>query len=234
MLDRVIKLCHTNLFGGGYKELSYLYSRGISSNTIRKFQLGSFPSLNILFSTCSKDDLFACGFLVLDGYKQVVSKFETHSLIIPVFDANNNPIAVIGRSLLPDEQRSQLGLPKYINTFYSKGKTLFGMNFAKKHVRKKNKVYIVEGNFDVITAYQHGLKNVVATSGTFFTKHQALLASRYSSQASILFDNDEAGRIASKNVKKKYKDYSALEVKISSLPSTVKDLDEYFQKRGRH
>lgn len=230
-LGRVIQLCHANLFSNATDVLSYLYSRGLCDETIRRFKIGAMPSdIGIMSRYVGKRQLFKCGVVGFDGY-QSISRFAEHKLIIPVYDEYFNPIAIIGRTLLDENQREQKGLPKYINTFYKKGKSLFGLSHTKNAIRQKSKAYIVEGNFDVITAYQNGMKNVVASSGTFLTKTQMLLLSRYTNTANILFDNDSAGQIASKKAKNKYSNFDAVKVQVSKLPQGINDLDEYFRKK---
>lgn len=230
--NKVIELCHANLFAGATDILSYLYARGISDETINTFKIGAMPkNISILTKYVGKRPLFKCGIIGFDGY-QSISRYSDHRLIIPVFNECSNPIAIIGRTILSEKERESKTLIKYINTFYKKGKSLFGLNYAKEAIRKSGKAYVVEGNFDVIMAYQNGMRNVVASSGTFLTKHQVLLLSRYTDTVSVLFDNDEAGQLASKKINDSYKEFDAVKIQVSKLPSRVKDLDEYFRKRA--
>jgi len=233
-LDKVIQLCHANLFSENSNVLKGLYSRGISDSTIKEFKLGAFPEdIGLLSRYVGKKALSKCGIIGFDKEK-TVSKFSTHGLIIPVYDEYGEPLAIMGRWTASEEKREKIGIPKYINSFYKKGKTLFGLSHTKESIRNKDKAFIVEGNFDVLTAYQNGMRNVVAASGTFLTKNQVLILSRYASKATLLFDNDEAGHLATENVKKKYRDFEAIDIKASKLPSDVKDLDEYFFKKAKN
>lgn len=72
------------------------------------------------------------------------------------------------------------------------------MNIAKDDIKKQEFSIVVEGEFDVISAYSEGFKNVVALKGTAFTEQQALLLSRFAPKVSLCFDEDEAGFIALK------------------------------------
>ena len=50
---------------------------------------------------------------------------------------------------------------------------------------------------DVVQLHEHGIKNVLATSGTSLTKDQIILIKRLTSNIIILFDGDQAGLSAS-------------------------------------
>lgn len=229
-LSKIIKVCHANLFSWGNDVLGYLYKRGISNDTIRRFNLGAFPSdVDILERYVGSWAMYKLGVFNYRVDEGAVWKFSSHKLIIPIYDQHGDPVAFIGRPIWDNDVIKEKGLPKYINTTFRKGEYLFGLNLSKEYIREKESAYIVEGNFDVITAYQNGMRNVVASSGTFFTKKQLILLSRYAERAKVLFDNDEAGRLASESVSKKYKDNGVLQITSARLPKGVKDLDEYFR-----
>lgn len=234
VLEKVIQLCHANLFNGKNKVLKYLHSRGVYDATARLFQIGCFPpDLNVLVRFVGKSALYKCGIISFNKQdKSIKSKFNTHKLIIPIRDVHGRAVALMGRCLMSDKVRESKKLPKYTNTFFKKSKCLFGLNLTKDFIRNKNKVFVVEGNFDVITAYQHGMRNVVATSGTFLSKPQLALLTRYTDDVRLLFDNDSAGREASSKILKKYT-YDAVNITAARLPENIKDLDEYFYKKHK-
>lgn len=230
-IAKLINLCHANLFvGNNNPVLKYLHKRGISDATINKFKIGSFPDdCELVARFMGKTAAFKTGIVSKgeDGY--LTSKFLVHKLIIPIYNEFGQDIAIIGRCLYPETKRTELGLVKYINTSFKKGNCLYGLNFTRDSIRKHNKVYIVEGNFDVITAFQNGMKNVVATSGTMLTRQQLVILARYTDNIKLMFDNDEAGQISSDKVLKKYTNLG-LNIEKANLPQDVKDLDEYFLK----
>ncbi|MCK4223776.1 MAG: toprim domain-containing protein, partial [candidate division Zixibacteria bacterium] len=90
--------------------------------------------------------------------------------------------------------------PKYLNSpetpIYQKGKILYGLNLSKDEIRQKESAILVEGYVDLISLYQAGIKNVVASSGTAFTQTQARLLSRYAEKVYLFFDADTAGQSA--------------------------------------
>src|SRR5699024_2945063 len=87
--------------------------------------------------------------------------------------------------------------PKYLNSpeneVFHKGNLLYNFDVAKNEIRKKGEVIVLEGYMDVITAYQAGFKNTVATLGTAITEFQAKLLRPYAETVIISVDADEAG-----------------------------------------
>lgn len=229
-LQRVIDFCHRHL-----SEDSEVYNylskdRDLSDETIRKFKLGAFPR-NIYYLGKHIDawDLSVAGiFQYRNGHNY--SKFVHNNVIVPIFDVHGRPISVIGRCLLDEGKQKELGVHKYDNTVFSKGAHLFGLNEAKESIREQGYAVIVEGNFDVITAHQHGMTNVVATSGSWFTKRQARLLSRYTPTVHLMFDNDAMGHKATTRVLSRMP-LPGLEMLGKSIPDPYKDLDQYFRER---
>ena len=94
-------------------------------------------------------------------------------LMIPIMNLSGRPIAFGGRTLKKGEPAKYMNSPE--TALYSKSNVLYGLNLAKDYIRDSKSVYIVEGYFDVISLWQIGIKNVVASSGTAFTSQQARL-----------------------------------------------------------
>ena len=90
---------------------------------------------------------------------------------------------------------------KYLNSpesiIYSKRKELFGLYQAKEAIRKRDLCYLVEGYTDVMAMHQHGVENVVASSGTALTTEQIRLIHRMTNNITVIYDGDEAGIHAS-------------------------------------
>ena len=116
-------------------------------------------------------------------------------IIFPIFSPNGRVIAFGGRVFQGEEN-----IAKYLNSpessIYLKRKSLYGLFHSKDEIRKLNKAILVEGYMDVIALYQHGIKNVVASSGTSLTDDQVRLLSRYTKNVVVIFDADEAGNKA--------------------------------------
>lgn len=183
----------------GKPALSYLIdTRKISLELIKKFNLGFAPSGNSLFSYLTlkkgykEGDLYSAGLSVKRGFRTF--DFFRNRVIFPIYDTRNNVIAFSGRAL------NNTDMPKYINTpetlVYRKGDTLFGLNFAKEDIKKENRVIVVEGEFDVISSFKEGIKNIVAVKGTALTENQIKTLKRFAEKISFCFDTDKAGEEA--------------------------------------
>lgn len=114
-------------------------------------------------------------------------------LMFTIADVHGQPVGFGGRVL-------DNSLPKYINSpeslLYQKSDALFGVDLAKQAMREERVAIIVEGYFDHLALYRHGIRNVVATCGTALTKGHLQLIRRYAEKIYLLFDSDSAGRKA--------------------------------------
>jgi DNA primase len=112
-------------------------------------------------------------------------------LMIPIRDAQERVIGFGARTLDPE------GVPKYINspqtTLFDKGGTLFGLDLARKTIRREDRAIIVEGYMDVMQAHQAGFANVVAQMGTALTESQLRQLQRYTKRLVLALDPDAAG-----------------------------------------
>jgi DNA primase len=202
----------------------YLGNRGITKKTVQAYKLGAFPKKwSDLFKKVNGQELRDRGIV----YNASNSPFSHHPLVIPIHDSSGNPVAIGCRTLMPEKDRKKLGVPKYRNSVYTKTAHLFGLNVAIPSIREKNKVYVVEGFMDTLSAHQHGHKNVVATCGTLFSKRQLIILLRYTNNICIMFDNDEAGKTNSSIVMQKFAKFELAKFSSCCTPQGFKDLDEY-------
>src|SRR4029453_6371192 len=79
---------------------------------------------------------------------------------------------------------------------FSKGRLLYGLNWAKQHVRREDRVLVVEGYFDVVRLTSAGVECVAAPLGTALTERQAELLAKYTRNVFLLYDSDDAGQKA--------------------------------------
>ena len=90
---------------------------------------------------------------------------------------------------------------KYVNSpesaIYSKSRELYGIYFAKQAIVRQDRCFLVEGYTDVISMFQAGVENVVASSGTALTAGQIRLIRRFTNNITVLYDGDPAGIKAS-------------------------------------
>ncbi len=184
----------------GRKARHYLNKRGFSPETQKLFSLGYAPAdwegLIRYAQTkgIEKETLNQAGLAVprteSSGY---YDRFRNR-ITFPVFNLSGKVVGFSSRVLEDKDQ------PKYLNSpetpIYQKGKILYGLNLSKDAIRQESTAILVEGNVDLISLYQAGIKNVVACSGTAFTSDQARLLSRYAEKVLLFFDADSAGQSA--------------------------------------
>lgn len=160
-------------------------------------------------------------------------------LMIPIFNEAGKVIA-FGARALKDPRSGEEAQPKYLNSpetdIYHKGNHLYGMNFAKEFIRKEDSVTVVEGYFDVISAHQAGIYNIVANQGTALTPRQAKLLIKFSESKRIYlcFDSDQAGEQATERgteVIMQVSEGLGAEIRIIRVDNG-KDLDELIKNGG--
>ncbi|HSW99375.1 MAG TPA: DNA primase [Candidatus Saccharimonadales bacterium] len=113
-------------------------------------------------------------------------------LMVPLQDPQGRVIGFTAR-LLEDDPEA----PKYINTpqtaLYDKSRHVYGLHLAKEAIRKTKYVVVAEGNLDVISSHQAGVRQVVATAGTALTEQHLKALGRFTGDIRLCFDADKAG-----------------------------------------
>jgi DNA primase len=219
----------------GEEAREYLKNRGIKLQTQRTFGIGYAPYGwdNFLFHAKeNKIDLTKAktlGLIDINEKGEYYDKFR-HRVIFPIFSPNGRVIAFGGRIL---EKRDDIA--KYLNSpespVYSKRRSLYGLFHSKDDIRKLDRAILVEGYMDLVSLFQAGVKNVVASSGTSLTEEQVQLLSRFTKNIIILFDADPAGQRASiRSIEILLK--QNFEVKVITLPQG-EDPDSFISKYGK-
>ena len=180
--------------------LSYFKERGVSSEMIDKFQLGYNPEGWDAFTKSALDNSYKIEYLEKTGLSIVkdnksFDRFRGR-IMFPIHSMSGRVLGFGGRILKKSEKAA-----KYLNSpesdIYHKSKVLYGIYFSKSAIVKQDNCYLVEGYTDVISMHQHGIENVVASSGTALTSEQIKLIGRFTKNITILFDGDSAGIKAS-------------------------------------
>lgn len=198
---------------------------------IRRYKLGAFPKdLRYLYEKYDLDPKQLREHNII--WNASKSQFNHYPIVIPIRNIKGETIAIGCRTLLGDDERKKVGIPKYRNSSYKKTSHLFGMDCAYEAIRTNNRAFVVEGYFDAITAHQKKIHNVVATSGTIFHPRQLALLSRYTDQICLLFDNDEPGRTSAKKVMDRLHYFKGISITCQFTPDDAKDLDEYLRNGG--
>jgi len=213
---------------------NYFGKRKLKQSTLRAFGLGyALPGPDVFVNHLKKKNVD----IEKAVYLGLITKSESGKLydklsgriIFPLFSPNGRVIGFAGRVLESSDKSA-----KYLNSpeskIYYKGRTLYGLSFAKEEIRKLEQAIIVEGYMDLISLYQAGIKNVVAVSGTAFTDEQAQLLSRFTKNVVLIFDADSAGVKASmRSIEILLK--QGFNVNIAALPEG-EDPDSYVNKFG--
>ncbi len=186
----------------GKTGLDYLIERKLPVPIIKKFQIGYAPRswdslLNFLTKKqFKKEEIHEAGLLVHNDSGRYYDRFRGR-IMFPIHDMRGNIIGFSGR-LIEHTENTMEG--KYINTpespIYHKRESLYGIHIAREVIRKQNNVILVEGEFDMISPYIHGVENIVAIKGSAVTKEQLTILKRLTKSITLALDADLAGEDA--------------------------------------
>src|SRR6266576_389787 len=206
-----------------------LESRHVGEETARRFQLGYAPAGRgfaeyLRAKKRSLADAQDAGLIRRDG-----SDFFAQRLVIPIRDERGQPLAFTARTVRADEPRKYINSPE--TPAYIKGRVVFGLDLARDEIASRGHAVLMEGQFDVITAHQFGVKNAVASSGTALTDDQVRLLKRFTDELLLVFDADRAGRSAA---------FKAIELssahqmrtRVATITPPAKDPDEFLRAAG--
>ena len=203
------------------------YKRNLNRKTVAEFQIGYSPaSGKALIDVLEKrgfslNELNDAG--LLNQYKKDLFR---NRMMVPFIDTNGSVIGFTARVIGQGE-------PKYLNTpetiLFNKSKYIFGLYQAKESIRRNNYVVIVEGNMDVISSHQAGVKEAVATSGTAMTEQHLKILSKLTSDIRLAYDGDEAGVKATERAIMLAGDLG-INLTVISNYHGAKDPDELIQK----
>ncbi|MBI2464629.1 DNA primase [Candidatus Shapirobacteria bacterium] len=216
----------------GKPALDYLLNRHITLDTIKTFRLGYSPSNPELVSNYlqkkgfTKAEMLASGTYGTSRYGNSMYDRFLGRVIFPQSDFRDRILGFSGRILPSDKSQNQA---KYINSpetdIYHKSQMLYGINLAREEIKRQKSTIIVEGEFDMISPYQEGIKNIVAIKGTAFTTEQLQLLHRYTDTLILALDEDLAGTNASlKSIE--VADTMGFDIHVIDLQNKFKDPDE--------
>lgn len=220
----------------GREGLKYFYDRGITPKTITAYGLGYAPDGFDVLIGYMRGQGYTDAQLVESGLAgesngRMYDRFRDR-VMFPIIDLRGNVIGFGGRVMGDKVDKNGNKLAKYLNSaqtpVFDKGRNLFSLNFAKN--TKETKMILCEGYMDVISTYQAGVKNIVATLGTALTETQARLLMRYCSEIVICYDSDEAGQKAALRAIDIINDAGG-KSRVMKLRGS-KDPDEFIKKNG--
>lgn len=218
----------------GKLSLDYFHKRGFTDETIREFGLGYSPNswsalLDHLKELKYTEELMLTSGLVRKRDDGTYYDYFRGRAMFPIFSGAGRIIAFGARKLRDDDP-----LGKYINSpetpIYNKSRVLYGLSQAKEAIRETRNAILVEGYADLISVYQSGVENIVASSGTALTQEQIQLVGRYTNSITIVYDADSAGsKAALRGVDLILE--NDMDVSVASLPEG-EDPDSFVKKNG--
>ncbi len=216
----------------GRKAREYLKSRGVGADTAEAFSLGYAPAhwdglMQAAKSHASESVLLQSGLIVpRERGSGAYDRFRDR-LMFPILSPGGRPIG-FGARAFGEAQ------PKYLNStdspVFQKGSVLYGLYHSKQSIRAKESATLVEGYTDVLSLFQNGFRNVVASCGTAFTAQQARLLRRYTREAVLVYDADEAGIQAARRALEVFLQ-EGIRVRVACLPGGH-DPDSYLREKG--
>mgnify|MGYP000858704586 CR=1 FL=1 len=183
----------------GKPALEYLTNRGISLDSIARFELGYAPNayealINHLNGKGhSFEQLLAAGMVVEKDEGGYYDKFRNR-IMFPIRDGSGKMTGFGARILDPND------VPKFLNSpqtaLFNKSRLLYGLNLARKSIRDADQVVIVEGYLDVIALHQCGFENTVSPMGTALNEDQLRYLKKFTRRIVLALDADTAGEKA--------------------------------------
>jgi len=226
--DKLVKICQSNL-KNSRDCINYLVrERGLDKKTIIQNKIGFFPqNIAMLKKYVSEEFLARTNITNFSGGSDFSNYFY---LVFPIYSEYGDLVGISGRTLLGQEERKLVGIPKYKNSSYKKADILYGLNESKWHILNKNNVFVTEGYFDHISMSKNGLKNSVAICGTAFSKKHFIKLARYADKITFILDSDDAGQKSAERIYNKFIN-KGIRLRFLKLPSNFKDVDEYFSNQ---
>jgi len=216
----------------GKEALQYVRDRGVSEETSETFGLGyAPPGWDGLLRTARKEGLSdrlleEAGLAIARESGGHYDRFRDR-VTFPLSVSAGRIVGFGGRAMGDAE-------PKYLNSpetrVYQKGRYLYGLREARRAMRGAREVILVEGYMDVLSLYQSGFTNVVASSGTALTREQAKTISRYADKVFIAYDGDAAGVAAATRAAEELVRFG-LKVRVVSFPEDA-DPDSLLREKG--
>ena len=182
-----------------HEVFAYLQKREMSSGIIQTFKIGyALPEWSGLCEHLKRKNYsleLAEEARLVKAKSKEDGKYDIFRdrLIFPITNSMGEVLAFGGRVV-------QSGEPKYLNSpetmVFQKGKIFYGLEQTARYIRSEDQIIIVEGYMDLISLYQKGIRNVVATMGTALTSDHGRIIRKLTRNVVVLFDGDSAGREA--------------------------------------
>lgn len=179
--------------------MQYFRMRGFRDDVIRKFNLGFDLADRYALGREAQakgyreDYLTATGICYKNDRGELIDRYAGR-VVFPWTGVSGKVVGFTARVL---DSRTKGVSQKYVNSpdseIFHKDHELYGIWQAKKAIAREDRVFMVEGQADVIAMHQCGVENVVANSGTALSLHQIHMLHRFTSNITLLYDSDAAG-----------------------------------------
>lgn len=213
--------------------MEYVFKhRKLSKQVVADFQIGYAPDTgSALMNTLTKKGFTKKELSEAGLSNRYGGDLFRGRMMIPLMDPSGQVVGFTGR-IIDDIPNA----PKYLNTpqtiLYDKGRHIFALSQAKEAIRADDVVVVVEGNLDVVSSHQVGIRPVVATAGTAMTENHIRAIKRLTGDVRLAYDGDKAGVSASERAIA-IASQVGVELSIVSLPDGAKDPDELIQRDPR-
>ena len=220
----------TRMKNDGYE---YMKGREISDKTLKKFGIGYAPKgWTNLYEYLKKkgvsdQEMADLGLITVNGDKKY-DRFRNR-VMFPIINTSGKVIGFGGRAIAEGDSPKYLNSPESI--VFQKKNNLYSLNFARQAAAKDGFIILVEGYMDVISLFQSGVQNAVASLGTALTENQAKMLHRYTGDVVLSYDADAAGRKAAMRGMDILRNEDC-RVRVLHV-TDGKDPDEYVKKYGK-
>lgn len=228
----------------GEKAYNYLIERGMTKELLEEFEIGFSPPQRNAFHMYldnQKDQEFSETLLRATGIFSDVKEGQedefldrfANRIMFPIRDAQGNCVAFSGRIF--EEQAGSYRTAKYMNSpeteIFNKRRVLFNYDKARAAIRRQGEVLLFEGFMDVISSWQAGVKNGIASMGTSLTDEQIAALDRVTDKVVIAYDGDDAGLQAAKRAADYLTEETHFTIDIATFPENL-DPDDYIKQKG--
>lgn len=224
----------------GEAAYNYLLDRGLTKESIETFKVGYSPpqreALKMYLENEKLDnpEMLTKSGLFSDRDDGVFYDRFSNRIIFPIKDARGQTVAFSGRAFEQEHQES-MHTAKYLNSpeteLFNKRRILFNYDKARASIRREGEVILFEGFMDVISAWQVGVKNGIATMGTSLTEEHVRALDKVTSEIVLAFDGDNAGLEATKRTIDFLTQETPFTINIATFPEKL-DPDDYIQEKG--
>ena len=223
----------------GEEALQYLLDRGLTMETIETFKIGFSPKERTVLlqylqgKEYTEQQMEESGLFITRENGDKMDRFSNR-ILFPVENQQGKVVALSGR-LFKVTENPHFNEPKYLNSpetyLFNKRKVLFNYKRARSTIRKEKEAILFEGFMDVISAYQAGVTNALATMGTSLTNEQIHMLDRITDKIVVAYDGDNAGIEATKRATDLLTEETHFDVEVVSFPEGL-DPDDYIKQKS--